>query len=216
MLGNVTDTTDANGVITHTVYDDLGRPVAVIQNYRPAIQPSADTNVRNEYSYNAVGNRTQVKDANGHVTEFQYDALNWVTEKIDPLGNTWQYTYDLARRLTVHVDGNDQAGHLTVIDYPAPEADVIYTYNAAGQPLSMNDGQGTTTWSYDELGRMTSVAHPDGSQVEYHYDTRGNRQTVTAHRDSSDLDGKTVTYGYDADGRLSTVTDWQSHATQFI
>jgi len=223
VLDNVTDTTDANGVVTHTIYDELNRPVVVIQNYRPPLQPDAETNVRLEYTYNAVGNRTQVKDANGHVTEFHYDALNRVTEKIDPLGNTWQYTYDLAGRLTVQVDGNnkttnysyDAAGHLTGIDYPAPEADVTITYNAAGQQTEMTDGQGTTSWTYDDLGRLTSVTHPDGGKVEYTYDLFGRRQTTTSHIDAADLTGKTVTYAYDEDSRLTTVTDWQAQATQY-
>ena len=157
------------------------------------------------------------------MTAFHYDALNRVTEKIDPLGNTWTYTYDLAGRLTVQVDGNDKtttysyddAGHLTGIDYPAPEADVAITYNAAGQQLSMTDGQGTTSWAYDDLGRMTSVTHPDGGKVAYTYDPFGRRHTVTTHIEASDLTGKTMTYAYDEDGRLSTVTDWQSHATQY-
>jgi YD repeat-containing protein len=223
VLGNVTDETDANGVVTHTVYDERNLPAAVIQNYRPAFQADAQTNVRIEYTYNAIGNRTQVKDANGHVTEFHYDELNRVTEKIDPLGNTWQSTYDLAGRLTVQVDSNDQtttysydaAGHLTGIDYPAPEVGVAITYNAAGQQTGMTDGQGMTTWTYDNLGRLTSVTHPDSSQVEYTYDAFGRRQAVTTHIDAGDLTGKTVTYAYDADGRLSSLTDWQSHITQY-
>jgi YD repeat-containing protein len=160
LLGNVTDETDANGVVTHTVYDERNLPVAVIQNYRPAFQSDAETNVRIEYTYNAIGNRTGVKDANGHITEFHYDALNRVTEKIDPLGNTWQSTYDLDGRLTVQVDGNNQTttysydapGHLTGIDYPAPEADVSITYNAAGQQTEMTDWQlQVTEYTYDVL-----------------------------------------------------------------
>jgi YD repeat-containing protein len=103
-LGNITHETDANGVVTHSIYDTLNRKIAVVYNYRPTMQPNSETNVRVEYTYNAVGNRTQVRDANGNVTEFQYDALNRVTRKIDPIGNTWQYDlrpgrqHGLARR----------------------------------------------------------------------------------------------------------------------
>ncbi|HPN53951.1 MAG TPA: Ig-like domain-containing protein, partial [Anaerolineaceae bacterium] len=141
VLGNVTDEIAANGVVTHYVYDELNRRVAIIQNYRPVLLPNADTNVRTDFTYNAVGNRTQVKDANGNVTEFRYDALNRVTVKIDPLGNTWSFTYDLAGNLTARTDANgnitrftyDAGGQLTMIDYPDPDADVTFTYNAAGQ-----------------------------------------------------------------------------------
>ena len=92
-LGNVSDETDANGVVTHYVYDSLQRKIAVIQNYKPTMSPDEVTNVRVDYTYNAVGNRTAVSDARGKVTQFQYDAANRVTLKIDPLGNTWSYSY---------------------------------------------------------------------------------------------------------------------------
>ena len=216
-LGNVTAEINANGVVTHYVYDVLNRKTAVIQNYRPAFQPNADTNVRIEFTYNAVGNRTQVKDANGNSTTFEYDALNRVTKKIDPLGNTWQYTYDLAGNRTAMTDGNGQEihfsydanGQLTLIDYPDPDADVSFTYDAAGQRTAMTDGLGTTAWVYDALGRLTSSRDPHGKTVAYSYDSFGNRSGLTY------ADGKQAAYTYDADNRLAQVADWSTQTTEY-
>jgi YD repeat-containing protein len=37
--------------------------------------------------------------------------------------------------------------------------------------------QSQTTTTYDELGRVTAIEHPDGTQVSYTYDNVGNRHT---------------------------------------
>lgn len=212
-LGNLTDEIDARDVVTHYVYDELNRKVVVVYNYRPTMQPNADTNVRIEYTYNAVGNRTHVKDANGNVTEFQYDALNRLTRKIDPLGNTWIYSYDLAGNMVSRTDGNGKTtafaynalGQLTLIDYPSPDADVSFAYNALGWRISMQDALGTTAWQYDSLGRMVAVTDPRGKIVRYAYDDQGNRAGLEYP------DGRQVAYAYDEDNRLAEVADWDSH-----
>ena len=216
-LGNVTDEIDANGVVTHYIYDSLNRKTAVIQNYLPAYEATADTNVRIEYTYNAVGNRTQVKDANGNITTFEYNALNQVTKKIDPIGNTWLYEYDLSGNRTTMTDGNGQVTHfsydvngqLTLIDYPDPETDVSFSYDAAGQRVTMSDELGTTTWVYDFLGRLTSTTDALGKTVSYTYDVNSNRIGTTYD------DGKLVTYTYDNNDQLAEVADWDYQDTTY-
>lgn len=38
---------------------------------------------------------------------------------------------------------------------------------------------GTTSYKYDELGRVVEVDYPDGGSVTYQYDAAGNRTQVT-------------------------------------
>ncbi len=216
-LGNLTDQTDANGVVTHYEFDVLGRPSATIQNYKPSVQPDAQTNVRTEFTYNGVGNRITVKDPNGHVTTFAYDALNRVTQKTDPLGNIWSYAYDADGNQTSMTDANgkttnysyDPVNQLTAIQYPAPDAPVSFTYNVMGQRVSMTDGLGTTAWTYDNLGHLISARDPFGKTVGYTYDAAGNRTGLTYP------DGKTVQYSYDPDNHMTGVADWGNQATTY-
>ncbi len=216
-LGNVSEEINAKGVVTHYIYDSLQRNTAVIQNYKAGVDASADTNVRVDYTYNAVGNRIYVNDANGHVTEFQYDAANRVTKKIDPLGNTWTYTYDLAGNLISRTDGNgavtgfgyDDGGNLLRIDYPEGEADVSFTYDASGQRRTMTDGLGTTTWHYDTQGRLESVTDAYNSVLTYSYDDEGNRTGLTYP------DGKQVAYTYDLDHHLAEVAAWDTQSSEY-
>ena len=65
----------------------------------------------------------------------------------------------------------------------------------------MIDRQGTTTWDYDPLNRLTSAAYSNGTAFHYTYDPAGN---VLEY--SSTLNGlsSTVQYTYDAANQLLT------------
>ncbi len=83
--GNATRQTDANGLVTAFEYDALNRLTAVVENYLPGWTPTADINVRTEYTYDSHGNRLSLKDGNGHVSTFTYDKLDRVkTESAAP------------------------------------------------------------------------------------------------------------------------------------
>ena len=106
------------------------------------------------------------------------------------------YSYDLMDRLIG-------------IDYADPDADVSFTYNEVGNPLSMLDGSGTTTWTYDGLYRPATITNPFGQVVGYAHDAAGNRTGTTYP------DGKTVTYAYDSAQRLTQVQDWDDGTTRY-
>ncbi|HKZ55890.1 MAG TPA: RHS repeat-associated core domain-containing protein, partial [Anaerolineales bacterium] len=217
-VGNRRDSIDAAGAVTHFEYDDLNRLTAVLENYRPGFLTNAETNVRTEYSYDAVGNRLTIRDGKGNVTRFEYDELNRLEREVDPLGNATAYTYDaVGNRLSLSDAagfttsyGYDEANRLLTIDYPAPDPDVTFTYDALGNRATMQDGVGTTVWSaYDALNRVLAVTDPFGGTVRYSYDRVGNRTRLTYP------DGKVVSYAYDPADRLIRVTDWDGQATSY-
>ena len=73
-----------------------------------------------------------------------------------------------------------------------------YTLDAVGNRLSMREFDGTTSYLYDNLDRLTQVTYPGGEQVTYAYDPMGNRTSLV-----STVSGST-SYTYDAADRLLT------------
>ena len=73
-----------------------------------------------------------------------------------------------------------------------------YTYTAAGDPASISKGGLTTSFTYDAIGRETSVTSPDGQVTAYTYDPLGRVTSVTLPKPapSSSLNFVT-TYSYD-------------------
>ena len=61
----------------------------------------------------------------------------------------------------------------------------------------MVDGTGTTTYTYDELDRLTESEDGHGEKVKYEYNL-DNEQTKRTYPN-----GKAVTRSYDNDGRCA-------------
>ncbi len=223
-IGNTIRQVDANGRVTAFEYDALGRLTAVIENYKPGFNATVDVNVRTEYRYDAHGNRLSIRNGNATLsgqnfeTTFTYDELDRLIREADPLTHTTVYTYSILGLRVGLLDANgatttysyDGMRRPTGIDYPAGAADVSFTYDAAGNRLTLNDGIGQTSWVYDELSRPISITDPFSGTVGYAYDLSGNR-TKLAYPD-----GMAVTYTYDALNRLIKVTDWQDRATAYV
>jgi RHS repeat-associated protein len=216
-VGSRVSLTDAEGVITRYEYDGLNRLITVVENHVSSALADHETNVRTEYTYDGVGNRLTIKDGRGHITTFAYDDLNRLASESDPLGNTTTYAYDAVGNRASLTDAMgystyyvyDVANRLSSIDYPEPDADVSFTYDAAGKRLEMVDGVGTTSWIYDPVNRVTSVNDPFGDTVTYGYDSVGNRTSLTYP------DGKTVSYTFNPADRLIEVIDWDSLVTSY-
>ena len=214
--GNQIGLIAANGVVTHYEYDTLNRLSAVVENYQPAFGADSQTNVRTEYTYDLNGNRLTILDGNGHITTFAYDELNRLVQETDPLGYAWTYTYDALGNRTSLTDANlmvaqytyDVANQLIQINYPDPDSDVSFTYDNGGRRLTMTDGSGVTTWTYDSLNRTTTIIDPYTATIGYGYDAVGNRTTLT-------YPGRSVAnYTYDNENRLLTV-DGLSSVTNY-
>jgi RHS repeat-associated protein len=93
---------------------------------------------------------------------------------------------------------------METINYPTGTPDVTFTYDQAGNRKTMTDGTGVTTYSYDDLYRLTGVNDGAGLQVGYGYDAVGNRTRLTYPNNY------TATYTYDPGNRLDTVIDWNN------
>ncbi|HSN36193.1 MAG TPA: hypothetical protein VLT34_07580 [Arthrobacter sp.] len=77
---------------------------------------------------------------------------------------------------------------------------MAYTYNANGQVLTRVDGSGTTTYGYDQMGRLTSrVNTAGGGTISYAYDKASNLVSTTDTRG-------TTSYAFDDSGVTTTMT----------
>jgi RHS repeat-associated protein len=73
----------------------------------------------------------------------------------------------------------------------------------------MNDGTGTTTYSYNSLDQLTSQTNGAGATARYGYDNSGHVTALTYPN------GKTVTKTYDGAGQVTRITDWLGKSFTF-
>ncbi|MGD8671065.1 MAG: FG-GAP-like repeat-containing protein, partial [Desulfobacterales bacterium] len=187
---------DGQSIVTQKLYDALGRndltkgpffaggvgyPLEASGLY-PWQQTNFDLRGRPEIIQNGDG------EYGFFALIFSYSGLSTTVEDDDEGSKTEIKDY-LGRviRVVEHADG---ANYTT-----------DYTYNAAGDLLTVRDHyNNTTTIDYDTLGRKTSMNDPNMGYWEYTYDANGNLLTQT------DEKLQTVTFAYDALNRVTSKT----------
>jgi uncharacterized delta-60 repeat protein len=243
-LGRTLKVQDFKGQTTAYAYDDSpdgqGRLFA---EYRFAAgvtaTDSSNTIVkanaaeRTEYSYDALGRQSQVREyASGtgttatRTTNYSYDSVTGAISLVDSpegkvhheydpatgrLTETWTgTTHDSATTDTLY--GYDQLGRLASvasakINGSAPAAPAVQRnrFNAAGAIVSGNTLP-TTTYDYDAVGNLDHVNLPNGDVEEYHYDDLNRLDTLTASN-SSNFELFEQDYTLSSNGRRSSVLE---------
>jgi RHS repeat-associated protein len=132
-------------------------------------------------------------------TTYAYDDAGRMTTATLPSSTdiVSTYAYDDADRLTgiTHVKGGS-----TIL----PRKDsVAYALDDVGNRTQSFPGrmdqQGTHSYSYDDLYRLSSVTYPGPTTTSYGFDAFGNRTSMT-------VAGDTTTYAYDDNDRITSVT----------
>lgn len=193
-LGRLTAFTNANGQMVNNTYDAMNR-----------LLTTSGPGVNVQFTYDAVGNRTQTIDASG-TTNYSYDDMGRPINVDGPRGLV-TYSYDLAGRRTAmtqpgmtinysydnlhHLVGVNQGGHQLV----------QYTYDALGRNTLQAFGNGVQTRrSYDLDSRLVSLETTTGTtmlqSIAYTLDGRGN---ITAENGTN----FSAAYTYDAINRLT-------------
>jgi len=222
--GQVTNLTDANGIITHLAYDARQR----------LVQQTINGSRITDYSYDGVGQLTQltlpdgtgfiynhddahdltrITDSAGHFTEYSYDAKgNRTTVTVQSSGGViardLQRGYDLRDYLIQLNDGsssynqtNDALGNTTDAS-DAKNQSATHSFDALNRLLDTTDRAGGTTASqFDVADRTTEVAAPNGAVTQYSYDDLDNLLSKQSP------DRGAVTYQYDSVGNLTQLTD---------
>jgi RHS repeat-associated protein len=202
-VGRVTTSTDQASQATTYSYDDSGQLLSVMDVLHEITS----------YTYDPNGNRLTKRDANLHTTTYTYDTMNRVNTRILPAGGplanvtynptgaistttdfngkTTRYSYDTIDRLTT-----------TTPDASLSQPAITFSYTATGRRLSMANGAGTASYTYDNLDRLKTKTAPQGT-LSYTYDAASNLTSMQ----SSNTNGVSVNYTYDVLNRLKTVVD---------
>jgi RHS repeat-associated protein len=207
--GNKTSATDGDGNLTKYSFDLADQQTIVTRADNSTITTA----------YNGDGTTNTVKDAAGAITQYGYDAQGRRITATNPDNRVATTGYDATGHITSSKDPAgatatntiDPAGQVTAISYSdgvTPNVTSI-GYDADGRRLSMTDGTGTSSWSYDTFGEVTSSVNGAGATVSYGYDNDGNPTTITYP------DASVVTNGYNNADQLATVTDAASNKTTF-
>jgi RHS repeat-associated protein len=205
--GNVETMTDGNSHKTKYTYDADNE----------LTKTEEPTKTITETEYDSMGQVKSQTDGNKHVTKYVRNLLEEVEEAVNPLGKKTLKEYDAVGNLVKLTDPKgrtttytyDPANRLTEIVYSSGSPSTVkYEYNKDGDRTKMTDGTGTTTYTLDQLDRMTESENGHKEVVKYEYNL-GNQQTKITYPNT-----KAVERAYDKDGRLEKITDWNSKITK--
>jgi RHS repeat-associated protein len=207
---------------TYNVYGDL---ITVVD-------PSG---LRNEYTYDELGRRTQDKQISdsfpdGVVTKYTYDVFNRVVTTEQPVTTDAvnNVKHQAVSTLTYDVDGNvirsEDKDKLT--DEPARVTTTEYDeYNRVTRTTNPEGDE--QTQGYDRFGNRTSVVDGNGNHYEYAFTARNMLAEVRlydwkgdpseAPKTGTTADNYTVlnSYAYDYAGRMARQTDSMGRRTEY-
>jgi YD repeat-containing protein len=193
--GNNLAVTDANNLPTYYTYDALNRlieigipntPSPVVTKYEYDVQNNLTKvtdpkNLQTIYGYNGFGELTSLTSPDTGLSSFTFDAAGNLLTKTDARGVVATYTYDNLNRVTAI-----QYPATTSATGSAPAQTVTYTYdsctNGIGRLCGFSDRTGSTSYSYDLLGRVLSKAQTINGitqTISYRYNSVGLMDQVT-------------------------------------
>lgn len=244
MVRTVTENVSGQKIYSDVVYNHKGQVEKTSEPYF-----ANDVPIWNINTYDITGRILSQTDANGHTTTYTYN--NRTTTVTDALGHSIARTVDIKGNLIQSCDEGgsiayeyDLDGHCTRLvgsrstvsmEYDImgnrtqmhdPELGTVSSvYNAYGELVSQTDGNGTTTYTYDQGGRVTAEARPDvtftsaydtrfvgalssvsasnGTSVEYYYDSYGRDVSQTVSIGGMQFSTQTT---YDQQGHIATIT----------
>jgi len=140
------------------------------------------------YAFDLNGNLTQIADPSGTYT-FNYDHMNRLTSTVV------SYSFLGARTFTTSYTYDAAGNRLTMTD---PEGGIThYTYDTLNRLSNLEDFQSNNYgFGYDVLSRRTSLTRPNSVNTTYAYDDLSHLLSVLHKNGGTTLDGAAYTYDY--------------------
>jgi RHS repeat-associated protein len=216
-------TTDPAGNLSKFQADGLGR---VIIAFEPDVTNNNSLTLQTSYTYTVLGEQATITQGS-QARSFNYDGMGRLTSETTPEAGTVSNQYDNFNNLTQRTDARgvitnysyDTLNRLTQTSYNvgttgvASTPTVAYTYgttpsqNNNGRLITMTDGTGSESYSYDILGRTTQLQKVLGGTTyttSYQYNQAGNVTSTTYPSQ------KVIQKNYDAIGRPSSIANGTS------
>ena len=209
-LDRLEETLDPAGRKESYTYDSVGNLTKKTVN---------DTRVTS-YAYDANGNLTSLTNALGQTETKKYDNMNRLVQETDATGAKTTYQYDGKGQLLSSTDGNGNTtavaydGNGNVISVTDGEGrQVRYAYDLADRLTEAMAGDASyenrNTYTYDEVGNLTSTTDGNGNKMTYTYDLLSNQTSRT------NALGETESYSYNLNNRLEKITRPNGNTIQY-
>src|SRR6266852_702741 len=183
----ITDAGSTSYAIVQTQYDPLGRPYMSSNPHKSTAQYWTTT------QFDGLGRATKTILPDNSQTTFSY-SLATVTVT-DPAGKQKKSQADGLGRMTSVYEPDVTSGNSLT-------QQTSYAYNVLGLLTTVTQGAQTRTYSYDDLGRVSSAQTPETNQAATSF-LYNNFGLVTQRTDAR---GVITTYGYDNLNRLTSVS----------
>ena len=133
------------------------------------------------FDYNAVGRLSKVTFPDGSSHQYQYDKLGFRTQTTRSDHCLVDYVYDKVGNLTQSIKRTTAAseGKINGLTLNAQnqvtkvtndgKAAMSVKYSAKGNPVKITQGDNSTEYQYDDLGRLTGVTDSNKGQANYEY-----------------------------------------------
>ncbi len=155
------------------------------------------------HTYSPLGNLTRLQSPDTGTTTYRYDAAGNRIRQTDARGVQVSYAYDALNRLTAVHYPNASLDVGFFYDEPAATTACTHAYaSPLGRLTRIMDGTGSTTYCYDDLGRIrlkTQVVDGRTFRVGYSY-TKGDRLAAVTYPS-----GLTLRFTYGASGRATAL-----------
>jgi YD repeat-containing protein len=200
-LGRVakTEVMNGNSVYSTTANSYNGRDqVTLVRQYQGNDQSGVYQDTTMSYDgYGRLQSEHVPEQNAGTSTVYAYNADGTVYSITDARGASATYGYNNNRHLVSGVTYSAPSG-------VTPTSNVSFAYDATGNRVSMNDGFGSKSYSYNQLSQLMSETRTFNGigtfTLSYDYNLAGELVKIT------DPTNMTINYGFDNAGRLNGVT----------
>ena len=154
--------------------------------------------------YDDVNNIVTAYDENNNYTKNYYDGLGRLTQ-----------TQIYANSTVYSTTASTYYWNDKLKTYTDPTGNITtYTYDILGRMLTLTHPDGTYThWNYNDQANQVTTYNEKGHATDYYYDWLNRLVAVTEHTNGQNFNS---TYTYDAAGNLVQVKDSKNQITSYL